>query len=75
MHRRDLDAQGYFLGIPYDFRKPTLARTLRRLYHPGGPLLSPQVFGWGYTPNLARKGTWLLLGTAAVVLLYIAGRR
>lgn len=61
------DPQGYFLGVPYDFRKPTLARVLHRLYNPGGPMFSPHVFGWGYSLNLAHKGSWLFLGGVALL--------
>jgi Family of unknown function (DUF5808) len=43
---------GTFLGVPYDWRRPTLARTRQRLWNPDEPrLLVPKVFGWGYDVN------------------------
>jgi len=38
--------------IPYDFRRPTLDRAKQRLWNSEGPLVSPQVFGVGWTLNL-----------------------
>lgn len=41
--------------VPYDFRPPTLARVQERMWSPERPeLLSPQVFGVGWTVNLGR---------------------
>lgn len=40
--------------VPYDFRRPTLARFRSRLWAPGAPLLQPQPFGLGWTVNLGR---------------------
>ena len=46
---------GKFLGVPYDWRRPTLARTKERWWNPDEPkLLTPKVFGWGWDLNLAR---------------------
>ena len=56
------DIQGRFLGIPYDWRWPTLRKVVDRLYRPGGPMLAPKVFGWGWTFNFAHPGSWVLLG-------------
>jgi len=57
---------GYFLRIPFDWRRPTLRRIRQRIWNPGGPMLSPKVFGWGYTLNLAHRASkWLV----AVVLV------
>ena len=38
--------------IPYDFRFPTKARIKNRVANPGGGILSPQVFGVGWTVNV-----------------------
>jgi uncharacterized membrane protein len=46
---------GTFLGVPYDWRRPTLARAKQRWWNPDDPrLLTPKTFGWGYDVNLAR---------------------
>jgi hypothetical protein len=47
------DKQGTFLGIPYNFEWPTPARVRRGLWNPDDPrLLTPHVYGWGYSANL-----------------------
>jgi Family of unknown function (DUF5808) len=46
---------GKFLGIPYDWRRPTTARAKSRLWNPSEPrLIVPKAYGWGWTINLAR---------------------
>lgn len=46
---------GTFLGVPYDWRRPTVARLKSRWWNPDDPrLLTPRWFGWGYDINLAR---------------------
>lgn len=46
---------GTFLGVPYDWRKPTVARTKERWWNANDPrLFTPRAFGWGYDLNLAR---------------------
>ena len=46
---------GTFLGVPYDWRRPTVARVKERLWNPDDPrLIVPRVFGWGFEINLAR---------------------
>lgn len=46
---------GTFLGVPYDWRRPTLARVKSRWWNPGDSrLFTPKSFGWGYDINLAR---------------------
>ena len=41
--------------VPYDFRIPTLARVKSRMWDPeGAHLLSPRVFGVGWTLNAGR---------------------
>jgi hypothetical protein len=46
---------GRFLGMPYDWRRPTVARTKERLWNPADPrLFVPRVYGWGWDLNFAR---------------------
>ena len=46
---------GKFLGIPFDWRRPTLARAKTRWWNPDEPrLFPPRSFGWGYAINFAR---------------------
>ena len=46
---------GKFLGMPYDWRRPTWARIKSRVWNPAEPkLFVPRVFGWGWTINFAR---------------------
>jgi hypothetical protein len=41
--------------LPYDFRPPTMARVRSALWDPESPrLVSPQVFGVGWTLNVGR---------------------
>jgi hypothetical protein len=42
-------ARGRFLGLPHDWRKPTLARLRHELWNPRSRrILVPKAFGWGY---------------------------
>ena len=44
---------GRFLGIPYDFSKPTWRKIKGRIWNPDSDrIVAPHVFGWGYTLNL-----------------------
>jgi len=63
MNRNSQDIGGRFLGIPYDWRWPTLRRIKGRLFNPGGAMFSPKVFGWGWTLNFAHPGSWWLVGS------------
>lgn len=46
---------GRFLGVPYDLRKPTVARTRERWWNTESrAVFTPKVFGWGYDVNLAE---------------------
>lgn len=46
---------GKFLGIPYDWRRPTKARFADRLWNRSEPrLIVPRPYGWGWTINFAR---------------------
>lgn len=41
--------------VPYDFRVPTMARFRERVWDPEGEhLISPRVFGLGWTVNVGR---------------------
>lgn len=45
--------QGRFLGIPYDWRRPTVRRTRRRWWNADDKrFFTPRAFGWGYDFNL-----------------------
>jgi hypothetical protein len=47
------EAQGRILGVPYDLRKPTLARLKSRWWNPAdGRILTPKTFGAGWDINL-----------------------
>ena len=49
------EPQGHFLGIPYDWRRPTRARTKARWFNDDDPrVFTPRVFGWGYDINVAQ---------------------
>jgi uncharacterized membrane protein len=44
---------GTFLKIPYDFRKPTVARIKKRWWNPEDKrIFTPRVFGWGFSINM-----------------------
>jgi hypothetical protein len=46
---------GKFLGVPYEWRRPTIARFKSRWWNPDDPqLFTPKTYGWGYDINLAR---------------------
>lgn len=49
----DRDWHGRALGVPYDFRPPTLGRVRQRLWNPDDErLVVPHVWGIGWTVNL-----------------------
>ncbi len=53
------EQQGAFLGVPYDWRRPTGARALSRMWNPDDPrLFTPKSFGWGYDLNFYRLLHW-----------------
>jgi uncharacterized protein DUF5808 len=46
---------GKFLGIPYDWRRPTAKRVKSRWWNPNDRrVFTPKAFGWGWDINLAR---------------------
>jgi hypothetical protein len=51
---RPLTRTGRFLGLPYDWRRPTRQRLRQRIWNPDEPrVLVPKAYGWGYTINFA----------------------
>ena len=55
MSELDRGPQGRFLGVPYDWRRPTLERMRGRLWDPTDDrVLQPTAFGWGWTFNVHR---------------------
>lgn len=47
--------QGMFLGVPYDFRRPTIEKVRQRFWCPeDNRVFSSMVSGWGYLINLYR---------------------
>jgi hypothetical protein len=45
---------GRWLGMPYDWRRPTRERLRRSVWDPREKrVLVPKAFGWGYDVNLA----------------------
>jgi hypothetical protein len=50
-----MNKTGKFLGVPYDWRRPTLARVKQRRWNRSDPrLFTPKSFGWGFDINFAR---------------------
>ena len=45
---------GKILGIPYDFRRPTLSRLRKEWWDPSGPIFTPHSFGIGWSVNVGR---------------------
>jgi uncharacterized protein DUF5808 len=44
--------QGRFLGLPYDWRRPTRQRIKSRAWNPDDPrIFVPKAFGWGFSIN------------------------
>jgi hypothetical protein len=52
MAKGDVPRTGTFLGIPYDWRRPTRARYRQRMWNPDERrLMTPRAWGWGYDLN------------------------
>jgi hypothetical protein len=46
--------QGRFLGMPYDWRRPTKARLRRTMWNrESRRVFVPKAYGWGYDVNFA----------------------
>jgi len=44
---------GKFLGVPYDWRRPTLARAKSRWWNGDDRrIFAPKTYGWGYDVNV-----------------------
>jgi hypothetical protein len=55
--------RGTFLGVPYDWRRPSLERMRRSVWNPDDDrLFPPRSFGWGYGLNLHALGRRLTGG-------------
>jgi hypothetical protein len=53
---------GKFLGVPYDWRRPTLARVKSRWWNRDDRrLATPKSWGWGFDFNLAEVARRLRL--------------
>lgn len=53
LERHGVKSHGSFLGIPFDFRLPTVQRVRESFWNPSNPrVLTPQLFGWGYSINV-----------------------
>jgi hypothetical protein len=53
---------GKFLGVPYDWRRPTAARLKSRWWNRDDErILVPRWYGWGYDLNLAEVARRLRL--------------
>jgi len=46
---------GVWMGVPFDWRRPTRARVRSRFWNPRDRrLFTPKSYGWGYDINLAE---------------------
>lgn len=52
--REDRMWHGRIVGLPYDFRAPTLERARRAWWDPEGAVVTSQPLGVGWTLNLGR---------------------
>lgn len=53
---------GKFLGVPYDWRRPTVARAKSRWWNrTDRRIFTPKTFGWGWDINLAEVARRLRL--------------
>jgi hypothetical protein len=53
---------GTFLGVPYDWRRPTRARVKQRWWNrEDRRLFTPKSFGWGFDVNVAEVARRLRL--------------
>lgn len=56
------DKTGTFLGIPYDWRRPSWARFKQRIWNPNDHhVFGPKWYGWGWTVNLYELAARLRL--------------
>ncbi|MFB6095941.1 MAG: DUF5808 domain-containing protein [Haloferacaceae archaeon] len=64
----DKPQEGEILGIPYNFKRPSIGRMLSAYWQPGEGMLVEKPFGIGYTLNLASWRSWLVLLVAGGLL-------
>ena len=58
----DVTKTGKFLRMPYDWRRPTLARVKHRWWNrKDRRIFTPKAYGWGYDVNFAELGRRLRL--------------
>jgi hypothetical protein len=69
----DESKHGSILGVPYDFRRPSLKRFIDAHWRPDESMLVAKPFGIGYTLNLANWRSWAVL--AITGLLFWQQRR
>ena len=62
------DTQGEFLGMPYDFRRPSKQKILSRIWNDDGPLFPAKTWGMGWTINLKHPKAPLLLVSMVALL-------
>lgn len=61
---QDKGRRGRYLGLPYDWRRPTVRRTKDEVWNPEvRRVFVPKSFGWGYGVNLHEL--WRRLGGGA----------
>jgi hypothetical protein len=75
-----VEKHGNILGMPYDFRMPTLGRIRERMWNPDDPrVITPRVFGAGWTINFAtlrkKSKVGFVIALAATALIYLNGVR
>lgn len=78
----EVESHGKILGVvPYDLRRPTLARMKERLWNPGDErVVVPRVFGAGWTFNFyqlheQRPMVFYSFVAGAVIRIALALRR
>ena len=63
---------GKLAGIPYDFRRPTLARLKERIWNPQDPrIFTPRTFGIGWAINLPGIRKKSVVGYYAAIIFYL----
>ena len=51
--RPEPEKTGTFLGVPFDWRRPTWARFKQRTWNPNDRrIITPRYFGWGWDINV-----------------------
>lgn len=59
---------GQILGVPYNFKRPSLGRMVKSYWQPGEGMLVEKPFGIGFTLNLASWRSWIVLAAAGALL-------